>query len=535
MSANNRGGVPGGMQDLSWWKHAVVYQIYPRSFQDSNDEGIGDLNGIRNHLDYFVDLGVDAVWISPIYPSPMADFGYDVADYCGIDPIFGTMEDFDRLLVEVHRRGLRLILDFVPNHTSDQHPWFVESRSSRDNPKRDWYLWRDKPNNWQSHFGGSAWELDQTTSQFYLHEFLKEQPDLNWRNPAGKLAMFDALRFWLRKGVDGFRVDVMWLMIKDNQFRDNPPNPGYTVGQGSRAQFLPIYDADRPEIHDLVAEMRGVLAEFQDRVLIGEIYLPIPRLMDYYGQRLRGANLPFNFQLLQCAWTADDLARIISDYTSALPAGAWPNWVLGNHDKSRIASRIGTQKARAAALLLLSLPGTLTIYNGEELGMQDVPIRPVEVQDLAEKRQPGIGMGRDPERTPMPWGSSPLCGFTSGKPWLPIGESNRAVNVQSSRSDPASMLSFYRRLLRLRHDEPVLVSGQLSEILATDGLIRFLRSDADNRLRLLMSLADGPRPVEVEEGVIAASTIPHREGEREMATVTVEPSEALLIKATNKG
>lgn len=519
------------MQNLSWWKHAVVYQIYPRSFQDSNDDGIGDLNGIRNRLDYLVELGVGAIWISPIYPSPMADFGYDVADYCGIDPIFGTMDDFDRLLEAAHHRNLRVILDFVPNHTSDQHPWFIESRSSRENPKRDWYIWRDQPNNWQSHFGGSAWEFDETTGQYYLHEFLKEQPDLNWRNPAVKSAMFDALRFWLRKGVDGFRVDVMWLMIKDDQFRDNPPNPAYTVGQGSRAQFLPIYDADRPEIHELVPEMRGVLEEFGDRVLIGEIYLPIPRLMDYYGPQLRGANLPFNFQLLQCAWTAEELARTISEYISALPHGAWPNWVLGNHDKSRIASRIGQRRARAAALLLMCLPGTLTIYNGEELGMQDVPIPPDEVQDPAEKRQPGIGMGRDPERTPLPWDNSPLCGFTSGTPWLPIGDANRAVNVQTSKGDPGSMLSLYKRLLRFRRNEPVLVSGTLTDIVATDGVLQFHRSDGNTHFTFVMNLAAEPSSVHVGTGTIVECTDLHREGEQVSGRLQLQPAEALLIKA----
>lgn len=520
------------MQDLSWWKHAIVYQVYPRSFQDSNDDGVGDLNGIRNRLDYLVELGIDAIWISPIYPSPMADFGYDVADYCGIDPIFGTMQDFDRLLEAAHRRGLRLILDFVPNHTSDQHPWFLESRSSRDNPKRDWYIWRDQPNNWQSHFGGSAWEFDEKTRQYYLHEFLKEQPDLNWRNPAVKAAMFDALRFWLRKGVDGFRVDVMWLMIKDDQFRDNPPNPAYTVGQGSHAQFLPIYDADRPEIHPLVAEMRGVLEEFGDRVLIGEIYLPIPRLMTYYGTEQKGANLPFNFQLLQCAWTPHELARAITDYMSALPAGAWPNWVLGNHDKSRIASRIGQSKARAAALLLFSLPGTLTIYNGDELGMQDVPIPPDEVQDPAEKRQPGIGMGRDSERTPMPWDSSPLCGFTSGTPWLPIGNFNRTVNVKSSKMNSTSMLALYQKLLSLRHEQPVLVSGSLSKISAADGVLQFVRSDAKNHFRICINLAEDPRQIPCEAGVIAACTNSGREGQATNRSVTLDPAEGLIIKAT---
>jgi len=517
------------MQNLSWWKHAVVYQIYPRSFQDSNDDGIGDLNGIRYRLDYLVELGIDAIWISPIYPSPMADFGYDVADYCGIDPIFGTMDDFDQLQQEVHRRGLRLILDFVPNHTSDQHPWFMESRSSRDNSKRDWYVWRDKPNNWQSHFGGSAWQFDEPTGQYYLHEFLKEQPDLNWRNPAVKSAMFDALRFWLRKGVDGFRVDVMWLMIKDDQFRDNPPNPAYTFGQGSRAQFLPLYDADRPEIHELVAEMRDVLEEFGDRVLIGEIYLPISRLMNYYGRQLRGADLPFNFQLLQCAWTADELARTINEYLSAIPTGAWPNWVLGNHDKSRIASRIGLRKSRAAALLLLSLPGTLTIYNGEELGMQDVHIAPDEVQDPAEKRQPGIGMGRDPERTPMPWEDSPLCGFTGGTPWLPIGKSNQTVNVHASRKDPDSMLSLYERLLRLRHREPALVSGALTEMDATDGLLMFIRSDGNTIFRFVMNLSEERRPVEVGKGTILACTNIQRDGEPVRGFLELDPAEALIM------
>jgi alpha-glucosidase len=521
------------MQNLSWWKHAVIYQIYPRSFQDSNDDGIGDLNGIRNRLAYLVDLGIDAIWISPIYPSPMADFGYDVADYCGIDPVFGTMDDFDRLLQEVHHHGLRLILDFVPNHTSDRHPWFLESGSSRNNPMRDWYIWRDQPNNWQSHFGGSAWEFDELTGQYYLHEFLKEQPDLNWRNPAVKSAMFDALRFWLRKGVDGFRVDVMWLMIKDDQFRDNPPNPAYTIGQGSRAQFLPIYDADRPEIHGLVAEMRHVLEEFGDRVLIGEIYLPIPRLMDYYGQELRGANLPLNFQLLQSVWTADELAHTIQVYISALPAGAWPNWVLGNHDQSRIASRIGLTKARAAALLLLTLPGTLTIYNGEELGMQNVPIPPDKVQDPAEKRQTGIGMGRDPERTPIPWDNSPSCGFSSGTPWLPIGDANRPVNVRSSRSNPDSMFALYQRLLRLRRDEPVLVSGRLTDMSVTDGVLQFLRSDGNTRIHICLNFAEETRELSVERGIVVGCTDLHRQGEPAIGKIRLEPVQGIVIKVVH--
>src|SRR5271156_3135509 len=250
------------MQDPGWWKSAIVYEIYPRSFQDSNGDGIGDLKGIIQRLDYVCWLGVDAIWIAPIYRSPMADFGYDVADYCSVDPIFGDMKDFDRLLFEAHRRNLKVILDFVPNHTSDQHPWFLDSRSSRKSSKRDWYLWRDEPNNWMSNFGGSGWEWDEQTAQYYYHSFLKEQPDVNWRNPAVRAAMYDVLRYWLKKGVDGFRVDVMWLMIKDDQYRDNPPNPAYRAGQFSNNSLLPIYNANRPEVHAVVAEMRSVVESF---------------------------------------------------------------------------------------------------------------------------------------------------------------------------------------------------------------------------------------------------------------------------------
>src|ERR1700733_15281645 len=437
------------MQKPAWWQSAVIYEIYPRSFQDTNADGIGDLNGILQRLDYLVQLGIDAIWISPIYPSPMADFGYDVANYCGIDPIFGTMADFDHLLEQSHTRGLRLLLDLVPNHTSDQHPWFVESRSSRENAKRDWYIWRDEPNNWTSQFGGSAWEFDAATGQYYCHSFLKQQPDLNWRSPDVKAAMFDALRFWLRKGVDGFRVDVMWLIIKDDQFRDNPPNPGYRPGMPSNQRFLSVYNADRPEVHDIVTEMRNVVDEFTERVLIGEIYLPVPQLMTYYGKDLRGANLPFNFHLLQCAWTAEAVAQVIGDYYRSLPEGAWPNWVLGNHDQPRIASRIGPQQARVAAMLLFTLPGTLTIYYGEEIGMTNVPIAPGQVQDPAEKNEPGIGQGRDPERTPMCWDQSPHAGFTTGAPWLPLGEDSSSVNVAVEQHDTGSMLSLYKNLIAL--------------------------------------------------------------------------------------
>ncbi len=333
--------------DSPWWARGIIYQIYPRSFQDQDGDGIGDLPGIAGRLDYLRWLGVDAIWLSPIYPSPMADFGYDVADFTGIHPMFGTLADFDRLVAVAHGRGLKVILDFVPNHSSDRHPWFQEARASRVNPKRDWYVWRDPapgggpPNNWLSHFGGSGWEWDEATGQYYYHAFLKEQPDLNWRNPAVVAAMHDAMRFWLERGVDGFRVDVIWHLIKDDQFRDNPPNPGFAEGMWPYTRLLPVFTADRPEIHDVIAGLRRVVDDYDERVLIGEIYLPVERLVTYYGRDLRGAHLPFNFQLILTAWNARSIDRLIRAYEAALPAGGWPNWVLGNHDNHRIASRVG--------------------------------------------------------------------------------------------------------------------------------------------------------------------------------------------------
>ena len=517
------------MQESLWWQHSVIYEIYPRSFQDSDGDGVGDLNGILARLDYLVWLGVDALWITPIYPSPMADFGYDVADYCGIDPIFGTMQDFKRLLAEVHRRGLRLILDFVPNHTSDQHPWFLESRSSLENPKRNWYLWRDQPNNWLSNFGGSGWEFDATTNQYYLHSFLKQQPDLNWRNPNVKTAMFDALRFWLELGVDGFRVDVMWLMIKDAQFRDNPPNPGYRLGQASNNRLLPIYNSDRPEVHQLVAEMREVVDKFPSRVLIGEIYLPVQQLMMYYGTDLKGANLPFNFQLLQCAWSAEAVAQVITEYQGALPTGAWPNWVLGNHDQTRIATKVGPRQARVAAMLLLTLPGTLTMYYGEELGLTNVPIGPERVQDPAEKNEPGLGLGRDPERTPMPWDGSRSAGFTEGSPWLPLGDEHAGINVEEFRKDGSSILHLYRRLIDLRRKHPTLVSGKLQSLTVESEVLRFHRIGEQDRILVLLNMGHVSMQIEIEPGSVLASTCLHHEGQRMSGTVTLEGAEGIVL------
>jgi alpha-glucosidase len=528
------------MEDLRWWQSGVIYQIYPRSFQDTDGDGIGDLPGIIRRLDHVVDLGIDAIWISPIYPSPMADFGYDVADYRNVAPIFGNLADFDRLIAEAHSRGLRIILDFVPNHTSNQHPWFLGSRSSRDSPKRDWYIWRDPgqegavPNNWLSHFGGPGWEWDEKTKQYYYHSFLKEQPDLNWRNPAVKQAMYDVLRFWLDRAVDGFRVDVLWMLIKDEQFRDNPVNPGYVPGESSYKRLLPLYTANRREVHEIVAEMRAVLDAYPERVLIGEIYLPIEELVTYYGRDLKGAHLPFNFQLIQAAWNPHSIAAIIHQYEAALPPGAWPNWVLGNHDKARIASRIGEAQARVAAILLLTLRGTPTIYYGEEIGMKDVPIAPEQVQDPAEKNEPGLGLGRDPERTPMPWDGSLRAGFTAGAPWLPLGPDHASANVAVMSTSRDSMLNLYRRLIELRRRLPMLTHGVIEKISVNGNILSYERRRGNDRLAIALNLGHESTQVSLPAGRVLLSTHLDRVGEDVDSGVSLRADEGIVVQVRSK-
>ncbi len=526
-----------GISGAMWWQDGIIYEVYPRSFFDTNGDGIGDLPGIAERLDYLERLGVDAVWLSPVYPSPMADFGYDVADYCNIDPLFGSLADFDALLAGVHARGMRLILDFVPNHTSEQHPWFLASRSSRSDPKRDWYLWRDAapgggpPNNWQSQFGGSAWEWDAATGQYYLHSFLKEQPDLNWRNAGVREAMYDALRFWLDRGVDGFRVDVLWLLIKDDRFRDNPVNPAWQPGQSTYDRFVPLYTSDRPEVQAIVAAMRSVLDAYTDRVLIGEIYLPIKRLVAYYGLDLRGAQLPFNFALIQTAWNAAAIASIVREYTSALPQGAWPNWVLGNHDQSRIATRVGTAQARVAALLLLTLWGTPTMYYGDELGMVDVAIPPGDVRDPAELRQPGIGAGRDPERTPMAWDTSVNGGFSPATPWLPLGSNERQANVAEQERDGTSMLAFYRKLIALRRgNKTVLCSGSLEDVVVTGTVLRYARRSPERTMDVFLNLGAADQRVDGCAGTIVLSTAPERALGAVPDALTLHPNEGVIVE-----
>lgn len=524
-----------------WWQKEIIYQVYPRSFQDSNEDGIGDLSGILHRLDYLKWLGVRAVWISPFYPSPMADFGYDISDYTGVDSIFGSMADFDELIKAIHKRDMKLILDFVPNHTSNKHPWFEESRSSKDSPKRDWYIWEDAdesgkpPNNWRSVFGGSGWEWDEKTEQFYYHAFLKEQPDLNWRNPEVQEAMFDVMRFWLDKGVDGFRVDVMWHMIKDKKLRDNPQNPNYQEHMSDYDQLLHTYSTDQPEVHEIVNKMRDVLDEYKERMMIGEIYLPIDRLVSYYGVDNKGAHLPFNFLLLSTEWNAKKIASAIDEYEGALPSGGWPNWVLGNHDQTRIVSRVGMAQAKVAAMLLLSLRGTPTIYYGDEIGMRSVAIPLEQVQDPQGLNMPDKNLSRDPSRTPMQWDDSENSGFSSVKPWLPIDTTYKRVNVKAQQEDTYSYLKLYKKLIDFRQEEPSLMIGDYIPVYSDNQLLVFIRElEGHHKFLIVLNLSHRPayfKPKEMQvKGVVEVATLPELEGNEVEGNINLSGDEGVIVR-----
>jgi len=468
---------------MSWWQRGVVYQVYPRSFADADGDGVGDLQGVTSRLDHLAWLGVDAVWLSPIYRSPMKDFGYDISDHTAIDPRFGSLADFDALVASAHDRGLRVLLDFVPNHTSDEHPWFAASP--------EMYIWRDPapdggpPNNWLSLFGGPAWTFDAGRGRYYSHAYLREQPDLDWRNPAVREAMVGVLRFWLERGVDGFRVDALRQVLKDPELHDNPPNPDYRSGLPEYDSLLPVHSADHDDLAP-VAAIAEVIAE-HGGVMIGELYAPLERLVRYYGA---GVQMPSNMHLISTPWEPSALAELVERYEALLPPGAWPNWVLGNHDRSRIASRLGPAQARVAAMLLLTLRGTPTLYYGDELGLPDVPIPPERVQDPYELNSPGLGVGRDPARVPMPWSDAPNAGFCPPdvEPWLPLGD---GASVEVQRRDPQSMLSLYRALLALRRATPALTDGAYRTVFVGEASFAYLRGD----VLVALNLSAEPRAV----------------------------------------
>lgn len=529
-----------------WWQSGVIYQIYPRSFKDSNGDGIGDLQGIIDNLDYLKgsskSLDVDAIWISPIYPSPMADFGYDVANYVDIDPMFGDLATFDRLLEEAHQRDLRVILDFVPNHTSDEHPWFVESKSSRDNPKRDWYIWRDAksdgspPNNWVSMFGGKAWTWDAKTEQYYLHLFHPKQPDLNWRNPEVITAMKDVLRFWLERGVDGFRMDVVGFIVKDEMLRDNPLSSPDTdsASLSEWGQLHHQYDIDQPEVHDIIREFRSLHDDY-GALTIGEIWAePRSRWVEYYGDNLDGLHLPFNFDLLDKPWDAQIFRHSIDELEAALQPGMWPNYVLGSHDKPRLATRYGQDSARVAAMLLLTLRGTPTLYLGDEIGMINGKIPHDKMRD-PQGLNLGADMSRDPCRTPLQWSNEQYAGFSMTTPWLPVSEDFEICNVLAQIDDPFSMLSLYRRLIQLRKEHKVLQTGHYKAIETNEtSCFAYIRFDDETCLLVLLNFSTEvllPKlQVSQSNGDIVLSTLMDKDEEVIIDKVQLRPSEGLIIK-----
>ena len=530
--------------NLLWWQTGVIYQIYPRSYKDTTGNGVGDLRGIIEKLDYLNQtLNIDAIWLSPFYPSPMKDFGYDVADYVDVHPLFGTLEDFDGLVRQAHQREIKVIIDWVPNHSSDQHPWFQESRSSRANPKRDWYVWADQPNNWLAVFGGSAWEWDQSTQQYYLHSFLKEQPDLNWRNPEVKEAMLDVIRFWLERGVDGFRVDVAHFIMKDPKMRANPPAPqdglAFHRPHGDYDSQEHLYDKGHPDVHGVYRQFRALLEEYSEdapRMSVGEIHIfDWDEWAGYYGNPQEGFefHMPFNFSLLKTPWDAGAVRQAVDEIEAALPPWAWPNYVLGNHDEGRIATRYGTEQARVAAMLLLTLRGTPTIYYGEEIGMTDVDI-PLEDQlDPFGLHVPG--WGRDRCRTPMQWSLEPNAGFApkdTSKLWLPLGNDWHKTNVEAQTNDPASSLSLYRQLLAMRRKCVALNRGTYTPLDGMpEGSFVYQRQEAGNRILVALNFKGVPLRLPLEgEGQILISTHLDRTGTENLQPLHLRENEGILIE-----
>lgn len=486
-----------------WWKGAVIYQIYPRSFADTNGDGIGDLRGIGEKLDYVASLGVDAVWISPFMTSPQKDYGYDVADYCNVDPMFGSLDDFDALLTKAHGLGLKILIDFVPSHTSDQHPWFKESRLSKDNPKADWYVWADPqrdgtaPNNWLSIFGGPAWQFDTGRGQYYLHNFLKQQPDLNFHNPEVIEALRAQAQFWLDRGVDGFRIDAIDFGVHDPELRDNPARPPGTDQHGTTTPFnmqYQLWNKARPELSELFFKPIYRLSEdYRSRCLLGEIAgdFALQRMADYSSGG--GLDMAYSFELLTAQ--PQDVRGIIEEAERHLGTG-WPCYAFSNHDCFRSATRFGGATPPQSLLvmipqLLTSLRGSICLYQGEELGLGETELTYDQLRDPVGIEFWPKSKGRDGCRTPMPWSAqSPYGGFSENEPWLPIGEANHAKAVDRQEDDPNSVLNHTRRFLAWRRTQTALVQGEIGFLTTPDGTLGFVRSTTEQRLVCLFNLTE---------------------------------------------
>jgi alpha-glucosidase len=484
--------------DEEWWRRAVMYEIAVISFQDSNGDGQGDLAGLLQRVDYLTWLGIDAVWLTPIYKSPNHDFGYDIADFCAVDARFGTLEDFDNVVHAFHSLDIRIILDLVPNHTSDEHIWFGESRASRTNPKADWYIWAEAsanggpPNNWLSRFGGSAWEWCDERQQYYYHSFLPSQPDLNWRNLDVRQALAGVMRFWLDRGIDGFRVDASAVLIKDDLLRDNPHDPEADDKTPPPQISVPVFTDDRPEAMHCIEYIRGVLDQYDGKLLCGEVQGKTDRIGHFYGNEKPRLHLPLNFALLDSNWNAIAIQATIDAYFNALPQGAWPDFVIGGHDKRRVASKVGQAQARILAMLLMTIRGTPFIFAGDEIGSEQVVIPPALVHDPFEKLVPGFDLGRDPERAPLRWNEMDKGGFTTGEPWLPLSR-DRARNVLAQQCDDQSLLNLYRELIALRRQEPCLIYGEYRPRRAQNDVFSYARELGKTEILIGLNISAEPR------------------------------------------
>jgi alpha-glucosidase len=505
-SAGNQPAAESRPSAAPWWKHAVIYELYPRSFQDSNGDGVGDIKGITSRLDYLHDLGIDAIWITPMYPSPGIDYGYDISDYTAIDPLYGTMEDFDNMVAEAKKRDIRVIMDYVINHTSDQNKWFLESRSSRDNPKRNWYVWHDgkgqtatdkgqPPNNWQSWFGHSAWTWDEKTRQYYYHYFYVEQPDLNWRNPEVHTAMDGVLDFWMKHGVAGFRIDAVSRLFEDPEMRDDPYLPGHNAYGDRNIQHK--YTDDLPQIHDVLKEVRRVVDKYPgDPVLVTEADEPnVEALTRMYGNNDE-VQLPMDFQIADVNELSASRFRELFDEIENNSAHGQPEYFFSNHDQPRQWDRYGDgehndQIAKLMAVLELTTRGTPQMYYGEELGMRTTdPARVEDVHDPIGKLGWPKEKGRDGERTPMQWDATPQAGFTTvKKPWLPIPPTSSTYNVETEGRDPNSILNSYKRLLSLRKTDSALRDGSQQSIGNDPNVFVFLRKSGDETVLVALNMS----------------------------------------------
>jgi len=498
---------PVDAEGHQWWQHAVFYEVYPRSFADSNNDGIGDLNGIASKLDYLRDLGVDAIWITPCFPSPQVDFGYDVSDYEAIDPMYGTMKDFDHLVAEAKKRNIRVLLDFVVNHSSDKHKWFEDSKSSKTAEHRDWYIWRDgkgpgePPNNWLSTFGLSAWKLDPKTNQYYYHYFYPEQPDLNWRNPAVEKAMLDVTRFWYKRGVAGFRLDAVDTLFEDEKLTDNPVLPG--TDKFGRPNMEEKYDKKLPEVHDVMRKLRSTADEYGS-VLIGETWTSnVGELKDYYGEKNDELQMPMD--LMMTGFTGLSAEQYRKHIGAVDAAGHWPVYVITNHDIMRSYTRYADgvhndDIAKMMAAMYLTLRGTVVMYYGEERGMENNdPKSKDEVQDPIGKLGWPLEKGRDGERTPMQWNDGANAGFSKAKPWLPVPPSYKTHNVASEQKDNNSVLSFYRQLLAMRHKEAALLEGNYVALNADDpNVFTYVRRYKDEAILVVLNMSAKDQKVQFD-------------------------------------